>query len=303
MKRKTHDEFICELQTINPNIKILEEYQGTHIKIQCECLVCGNKWKTTPNTLLRGCGCSECGNKRISQLKTKTHEQFTTEAKVINSNIQVIGKYQGALAKVKCKCLICNYEWGVQASHILSGHGCPVCGNSIKKTHQQFINEMNIVNSNIKIISEYINAFTKVKCKCKICSKEWEAVPNSLLNGIGCPRCKLSKGELKISKYLDNHDIHYISQYKFDNCKNERVLPFDFYLPNHNICIEYDGELHYKVVGQFGGKKHFDSVQKHDNIKTQYCQDNNIKLLRIPYWDFDNIENILKKEISHNEIN
>ena len=207
------------------------------------------------------------------------------------------------ILKVKCKCLICNYEWDVQASHILSGHGCPVCGNSIKKTHQQFVNEMNIVNPNIKIISEYINAFTKVKCKCKICSKEWDAVPNSLLNGTGCPQCKLSKGELKISKYLDNHDICYISQYKFDNCKNERVLPFDFYLPDYNICIEDDGELHYKVVEQFGGKEYFDSVQKHDNIKTQYCKDNKIKLIRIPYWEFYNIENILKKEILHNEIN
>ena len=82
-----------------------------------------------------------------------------------------------------------------------------------------------------------------------------------------------------------------------------KTLPFDFYIPDLNICIEYDGEQHFEPV-DFGGKgkeyaeKRFKAQQKRDNIKTEYCKNNNIKLIRIPYWEFDNVENILKQELN-----
>ena len=72
-------------------------------------------------------------------------------------------------------------------------------------------------------------------------------------------------------------------------------MPFDFYLPAYNLCIEFDGEQHFKSIKHFGGEKRL-SIQKiKDNIKTEYCKNNNIKLLRIPYYDFNNIEKILEK--------
>lgn len=115
--------------------------------------------------------------------------------------------------------------------------------------------------------------------------------------------CKSSKGELKILKFLKTHNIEYIAQKRFDDCKFKQPLPFDFYLPDYNMCIEYDGELHFKEVDYFGGKEQLNLQQKHDNIKNKYCQENNIKLLRIPYWDFNDIDEILDKEIPRNEIN
>ena len=74
-------------------------------------------------------------------------------------------------------------------------------------------------------------------------------------------------------------------------------MPFDFYLPDYNTCIEYDGELHYKAVDYFGGDDALGNTKCRDEIKTQYCKENNIKLIRIPYWEFDNIEEILNREL------
>ena len=74
-------------------------------------------------------------------------------------------------------------------------------------------------------------------------------------------------------------------------------MPFDFYLPDYNTCIEYDGELHYKAVDYFGGDDALMNTKCRDEIKTQYCKENNIKLIRIPYWEFDNIEEILNREL------
>ena len=108
-------------------------------------------------------------------------------------------------------------------------------------------------------------------------------------NGTGCPVCKESKGEKIITNFLKENKIHYIPQKKFDSCINKRKLPFDFYLPDYNICIEYDGKQHFEINDFFGGLESFEMVKINDKIKTDYCFDNNITLIRI------NKENIKDK--------
>lgn len=124
--------------------------------------------------------------------------------------------------------------------------------------------------------------------------KECSVLFNSLINGGGYNE---SKGEKKIAEVLDEMNIPYFKQYRFDKCRYKNPLPFDFYLPQHNICIEYDGALHYEPIGHFGGDEHLENTQLRDEIKTKYCKKHKIKLIRIPYWDFDRIEDILQKEI------
>ena len=113
-----------------------------------------------------------------------------------------------------------------------------------------------------------------------------------------CPQCNETKGEKSISDVLNKYNINFKSQYKFNNCKSKRELPFDFYIPNLNIVIEYDGIQHYEIIKYFSGLDGFITTKIHDVIKTKYCEDNNIKLIRIPYWEYDNIENILIKELN-----
>jgi very-short-patch-repair endonuclease len=152
-----------------------------------------------------------------------------------------------------------------------------------------------------------------------ICPKHKEAGIQSMRKGNmnrdniqGCPYCfdtkkfKFSKGEKCISEVLDMLNITYLQQYTFDNCRDINVLPFDFYLPDLNICIEYDGQHHYYPV-TFNGitkeeaeKNHLITV-KHDKIKNEYCINNNIKLIRIPYYEYKNIENIIKENIYNSQ--
>ena len=79
-------------------------------------------------------------------------------------------------------------------------------------------------------------------------------------------------------------------------CKNLDLLPFDFYLPEKNICIEYDGIQHFEPRDFFGGKVEFEKIKIRDKIKTKYCNSNNIILLRIQY-DEDVIKS-LKENIN-----
>ena len=83
---------------------------------------------------------------------------------------------------------------------------------------------------------------------------------------------------------------------RFNDCKDKKPLPFDFYLPEYNICIEFDGQHHYRDI--FGISK-LENTQSHDNIKNLYCYNNDIKIIRIPFWEGSNIADILSKEIVH----
>ena len=82
-------------------------------------------------------------------------------------------------------------------------------------------------------------------------------------------------------------------QKTFDGCKYKRKLPFDFYLPEHNTLIEYDGKQHFKIIEYFDGRSWFMKRNHRDKLKNKYCIDNNIKLIRIPYTDYNDVENIL----------
>lgn len=111
------------------------------------------------------------------------------------------------------------------------------------------------------------------------------------LQGHGCPFCKFSKGEAKISSYLRNNNI----SYKY----NSVCLPFlnklrpDFYLPDYNLVIEYDGRQHFEAIDYFGGKERLIQQQKEDALKTKLCEENDVTIIRIPYTNYKNIENIL----------
>lgn len=111
-----------------------------------------------------------------------------------------------------------------------------------------------------------------------------------------------SKGEIEIEGILNNNNIRFIRQYVFNDCKNINLLPFDFYLLDYNICIEFDGEQHYYPV-RFNGmsqekaEENFKNVQFRDKIKTEYCVDNDIPLIRIPYTYRGKIFPFLQKEL------
>lgn len=114
------------------------------------------------------------------------------------------------------------------------------------------------------------------------------------------PLFTMSKGELEISKVLEKNHIDYEFQKTFKDLSSKYSkghLRFDFYLPDYNICIEYNGKQHYEIVDYFGGERGFEIQQERYKNKVDYCKIKNIKLIEIPYWEFDNIEKIIKFQI------
>jgi very-short-patch-repair endonuclease len=299
--RKTIEEFIRQANIIHNNIYdySLSEYINTNKKIKIICKKHG-VFEQTPHNHLNGKNCSKCKG------YNKNTEEFIEQLKEIHDN-----KYDYSLVNyinnISKIIIICKKhgEFKQVASMHLSGHGCSKCKS--EKSHNlqchtknDFIKKSKLIHNNRYDYSlvNYFNTKTKVNIICKKHGKFIQA-PDSHLSGSGCPKCMNSKGEIKIENYLINNKIYYFSQYKFDNCKFKRKLPFDFYLPDKNICIEFDGEFHYRNNEYFGGEKALKIQQLRDNIKNEYCKNNNIELLRIKYTEIKNIENIINKKLNN----
>ncbi|HFD2033426.1 TPA: hypothetical protein ACF2DD_002003 [Clostridium perfringens] len=148
-----------------------------------------------------------------------------------------------------------------------------------------------------KILSPYTNARDKILIDFNCGHNPHWIAPMCLKRDYNCPICNISKGEKAIRLYLENSNIDFVQEYRFEGCKYKYTLPFDFYIEEYNLCIEFDGEQHYKALKHFGGDKKLKITQKRDKVKNKYCKDNNINLLRIPYYELDEIENILDEEL------
>ena len=184
-----------------------------------------------------------------------------------------------------------------------NGRRCPHCSERSwinRKKNIESINEI-ISKEGYKFLEEYTTAKTKMKCSCPnghIFEINW----NNFKSGKRCPYCKKSKGEEIIKSILEELKIDFIPQYKFKDCKDLLPLPFDFYLPNYNLIIEYDGEQHFDVNRAFNSNENkFWETVIHDAIKNAYCEDNNINILRIPFWKYNNIKEIIKNKLNINK--
>jgi len=144
---------------------------------------------------------------------------------------------------------------------------------------------------------DYVNMHTPITVTCGKHGDFILKASDHIWGMSGCPQCRMSKGELKIKSVLENLGICFIRQKKFSACLFIKELPFDFYLPDYSMCIEYDGSQHFKAVPYWGGEDKLEETQRNDNIKKRYCKEKGILLLRIPYWDFNNIEEILSKHL------
>jgi hypothetical protein len=240
-----------------------------------------------------------------------TQEQFINKANIKHNNYYdySLVSYINANTKVK---IICpkHGEFEQQPSNHLFGQRCIKCmGDNVRKA--RISNTEDFIIKSIKIHGNkydysLVNYKTGKDKVIIICSKHGEFLQTPFAHSSpsmkqGCPYCNVSKGEDEVEKYLIKNSIEYKCQYSFLDCinpKTSKKLPFDFYLPECNILIEYQGEQHYKKTGYFekkaGGLK---GLQYRDSIKKQYCQNKNIKFIEISYKDFNNIQQILKEKI------
>lgn len=178
---------------------------------------------------------------------------------------------------------------------------CLTCTNELFSVRQRKpIEEVRsiIENAGYKMMDDnYINNQTPIHLQC-LNGHDYYVTLGNFMKGKRCSKCQMSGGEQEISRILEKYQIRYIYQYRNPNCKNIQPLPFDFYLPDFNIYIEYDGKQHYdskvfnRTIEEYLHSKY------NDSIKTNFCYYNNLKLIRIPYWEFNNIEMILLNELN-----
>jgi hypothetical protein len=313
-RHKTTESFKKELFQINPNIVVLGEYIDATTAILCKCLIDGHEWYSTPNNLLSGCGCPVCGKIAGAAKRTKTNEQFLYELSLVNSAITPLDPYVNAKEKIRVKCNVCGHVWYVEPDGLLQGRGCPECAkieshNRQVKSNEQFLKELAEVNPTLIPLEPYYNDHTKILILCTVHNYVWLAAPNKILHRrCGCPKCNLYSGEEKIINILEDLMYTVEPQKRFDDCRDKHTLPFDVYVKELNLLIEYDGEGHYRPIprGDMSWEEAEEALvitQKHDVIKTKYCQDHNIPLIRIPYWEQKNLYNFLIEELKQYKIN
>jgi hypothetical protein len=204
---------------------------------------------------------------------------------------------------LKMRCEVCGQEWTTNWNSLESGRGCEPCsrksaGNKRRISINDVIDEF--LKNDIILLDEssYTKTEEKVLVECLLCGHRWETDYHHVRKGRSCPLCKSSRGERRVKNFLKSKNINFIHQKRFEECRSIKPLPFDFYLPELNVCIEYNGEQHYGPYPRFGGELSFQGTRKRDVIKSNFCLNNNITLIVIKYTDFDNIETLLGDVLS-----
>ena len=282
------------------NKKHGDKYDYSKVDIEKEkiTIICKKhgEFKEKPKYHLAGNGCPICGLEERAKSQAKTTEQFIEEAKKIHGDKYDYSKVDYKNNKEEV-IVICpeHGEFLIIPVKLLEGQGCPKhVGRD--RTTEEAIADIERKYPGVYDFSKfnYVNAATKsilvckkhnqiVECSYKelmsfdrkCCRKEWQSKPN-----------------LYIKELLDGLGIKSLPEHTFTDCRYKNKLPFDFYLPDYNTVIEYQGEWHY-----FDFKGGMEIQQIRDKIKRNYCRENGIKEIEIPYWELDNIEEIIKENL------
>lgn len=281
-----------------------EDYKNMTTDLVFKCNYCREEYKRTPKSALKShCGCVQCVQKHVTG--KKLHEQK------IDINAFLL-KYESELIDLKhehhsyfsYKCSKCGSKIKRRA-YVIEGaishrHLCNKCAKGLPSkdkllTTKEKNEYLKSIGSKTICIEENENKNNKqrikFKCSCgEIFYRKWNTVRT---NGFDrCNKCsnKQSYGEVIIENILNQYNIEYEREKRFEGCKNKFCFPFDFYLPTFNTLIEFDGQYHYNPIR---GEEQLKKTQNNDNIKNNFCKNNNINLLRIPYWKRDNLEEII----------
>lgn len=302
-------------------VNINDLTNGSPIRIRLKCDYCGCEYECyyysyiKSHAILNKDACKHCASYKSREISyndraNKKFEAIQNLCSELNYElITNVNEYTHVFMDIEYVCP----KHGLQSSimsNMLKGCGCNKCGNEkigdalryniddVKEYIEQF-------NGNIIInLNDYINSKTNnLKIRCGNCGnvfttslEHYKAMTRKQCNL--CTR-RESEGESIIRKYLTDNNIIFIQEKRFIDCRDIYTLPFDFYLPDYNLCIEFDGQHHYEPCY---GADRYNKTILHDNIKNNYCKNNNIHLLRIPYWDGHNINEIINDKLNRIKI-
>lgn len=305
-KRKTHEDFVNDVYNlVGDEYTVVGKYTLSKNKVEIRHNECGKIWEVKANNFMNGNRCKHC--RELSKIKgSSKYKQELFEK--YQGNIIMVEDYKTCDTRIKHKCLKHNHTFLVSPTSSLRDTRkflCPKCvGENSHKVQKKSVEKLisdlkNKHNDRILLEGEYVNTHTKTLFRCTECAGTFKSEPNQVIRLSGCPYCSSSKGELLIQEILKNNNITFEREKKFEGCKHKRMLPFDFYIPEINTLIEFDGIQHTKPIEFFGGYEAFEETKLRDDIKTNYAKENKIHLVRIPYTQSkDTIEEEILKLVS-----
>lgn len=311
---KYKDEFLVKAEDLSKSATAI-------VKIICD--YCGEEYDVTwfhykeIKDKNQKCACYNCRHKKRyeNDLKERQLKLYEEALKICNENGYVlVSKMEDIKNNTSYIVYICpiHGEQKIRISNLINGRGCPNCNyDNASERYRLSIDEVEKriadLGGNLLNKQDYVNRLERnLIIECAYCGTPFATslVLFAQHGGQMCSNCKDTEsiGERRIRMYLELNHICFEQEKWFPDCRDTRPLPFDFYLPDYNMIIEFDGEQHYKQ-GHFT-HSNLSYIQAHDAIKNKYCNNNNIELIRIPYWDINKIEDILndKLKISHKDI-
>lgn len=303
-----------------------ESYKNAHSKVLIKCNIHGTIFENSINGHLYGKGCRICG-RMVKSLKRKpTNLKIDSELIKLKLPVKRIGEVDRSITKIEWQCLVCKHIWKASPNAMLNksksrsktkSSGCPECkritiSKLIMISNEEFLKRANEIHDNeYEYLSEYKGTEHLIKMKHKKCQEIFYQKANLHINHRqGCPSCVEYKSEKRIRILLSrSKNIKFVGQMQFEDCINpltKRKFKFDF-------CV-YDLKGNIKCLIEFDGMDHFHPSEKllktnpkrynienymytkfKDIIKNNYCKSKNIKLIRIPYWNRNEIESIIKQ--------
>lgn len=241
-KKKTHEEYVEELNIKNPNVEVIGKYVNAKTKITHRCLIHDVYWEVSPTSVLKGGGCRNCQKEKLHNSSSKTHSQYIEELKIKNPTVIPLDEYVNNDTKIKHLCLIHGIEWMNSPHNVLQGKGCTEClkeriANKNKKTNEDYVEELKIKNPNAIVLEKYIDYNTPILHLYKKCNHQVKVSPASILQGHDCKICR----DKKTSERCMRSHSDYVEELAIKN-------------PNLEVLEEYSGSnipiLHlYKECG------------------------------------------------------
>jgi len=280
-----------------------KEYKNARTPLKYQCPNHPNEeLQISYDNLKKGRGCKQCGRERTTAARRVSYD-------VVKEVIEKAGykllttSYKNNKQKLR---VVCDNHGIFESdySHLQQGNGCPKCKS--EKLSQIFRHDISKIKDvfeekgYVLLETEYRNNLQKLRYLCsEHPDKNLSISYANLSKGVGCPYCASSHGEGAIENFLTSRGIHFEKECKLDGCMDKRLLPFDFavFSDCRTILIEFDGRHHYEPIQYWGGEENLREVQRRDAIKNEFAEQNGYKLIRIPYWDLDNVDGILNKEL------
>lgn len=264
----------------------------------CKC-ECGTVKSVRGESLRKGTSTS-CGCKKIKDLKG----QFFGYVEVLERDLSIHERD----AYWICKCHGCGKVYSINSHDLQANQSCgckkyDIVSEKISAHLEgQTFNYLTVLERDTSKPKGF-DAYWICKCNnCgNTCSVRTSDLKNNKIKSCGCLN---SKGEATLNLLFQKMNIRYINQYKFDDLYGDKgKLKFDYYLPDYNLLIEYQGEQHYLPQKHFGGEEKFEQQKRYDELKQNYCKEHEYKLIEIPYWNYgklneEYIQNLLKGELN-----